>query len=162
MEKITTEFYQISIRGRLAFGMTCLEKLVIALESDHPLLQTNVFPKIWEFTSSDDLSEWEENINEIDPVCVLDDEVNTKLKELYNNLPKDIVSTIGDVISIGTENLYGGTNNNSPSTLEPLNSIIKRMIKLNIPLPDIMPFKKSSFSEFHGWGENRERNYYQL
>ena len=65
MEKITTEFYQISIRGRLAFGMTCLEKLVIALESDHPLLQTNVFPKIWEFTSSDDLSEWEENIRAV-------------------------------------------------------------------------------------------------
>ncbi len=161
MEKITTEFKQISIRGRLAFGMTCLEKLVITLNSDHPLLQTIVFPKIWEFTSTEDLSEWEENINNIDPVCVLDDEVNSKLKELYNKLPKDIVSTIEEVITIGTANLYGGTNNNSPSTLEPLNSIIKTMIKLNVPLPDIRPFKKSSFSEFHGWGENRKRDFYQ-
>jgi hypothetical protein len=157
---MTTEFQDISIRGRLAFGMACLEKLVDDLNSNHPLFQTIVFPKIWQFTSTDNLGEWEQNIRDVDPMCVLDDKADSDLKVLYNKLPKDIVSTISDVIEIGTANIYGGTDNNSPMTLEPLNSVINTMTKLEIPLPDIQTFKKSSFNEFHGWGDNQTRDYY--
>jgi hypothetical protein len=157
---MTNDFNDISIRGRLAFGMTCLEKLVSNLNSDHPLLQTIVFPKIWEFTSTDDLGAWEQKINDVDPVCVLDAKADSDLKKLYNKLSKDIVSTITDVIEIGTANIYGSTGVNSPMTLEPLNSVINTMTKLKVPLPDIKTFKKSNFSEFHGWGNNQPRAYY--
>ena len=157
---MTNDFNYISIRGRLAFGMTCLEKLVSSLNLDHPLLQTIVFPKIWEFTSTDDVGEWEQRINDVDPLCVLDDKADSDLKTLYNKLPKDIVATISDVIEIGTANIYGGTGDNSPMTLEPLNSVINTMTKLKVPLPDINTFKKSSFSQFHGWGDNQTRDYY--
>lgn len=157
---MTTEFNNISIRGRLAFGMTCLEKLVTYFNADHPLLRTVVFPKIWEFTSTDDLGEWEESINNVDPICVLDDSTESDLKTLYKKLPKDLVSTIEDVICIGTLNMYGGTGTNSPSTLKPLNEVLKTMTKLKLPLPDIQTFKKSTFSESHGWGDNQTRDYY--
>jgi hypothetical protein len=157
---MTNDFNDISIRGRLAYGMTCLEKLVINLNADNPLLQTIVFPKIWEFTSTEDMGEWEQNIRDVDPVCVLDDTADSDLKALYNNLPNDIVSTIEDVIEIGIANIYGGTGDNSPMTLEPLNSVIKTMTKLKVPLPDLRTFKKSSFSEFQGWGNNQTRDYY--
>ncbi len=157
---MTTEFNDISIRGRLAFGMTCLEKLVGSLNVEHSQLRTIVFPKIWEFTSTNDLGEWEQNIREVDPVCVLDSKTESDLKTLYNKLPKDIVSTIENVIEIGTANIYGRTGDNSPLTLEPLSAVINTIIKLNVPLPDINSFKKSSFSEFHGWGDNQTRDYY--
>lgn len=158
---MTDNFNDISIRGRLAFGMTCLEKLVDNLNSDHPLLQTIVFPKIWQFTSTDDLAEWEQNIRDVDPVCVLDDNADSDLKTLYDKLPKDIVSTIENVIEIGTANIYGGTGDNAPMTLEPLSSVINTMTKLEVPLPDIKPFKKSIFSEFHGWGDKQTRDFYK-
>jgi hypothetical protein len=131
------------------------------MSSDHPLLQTIVFPKIWEFTSAENLGEWEQNIRQVDPFCVLDSKTDSDLKTLYNKLPKDILSIIEHVIEIGTANIYGGTGDNSPMTLEPLNSVINIMTELKVPLPDINPFRKSNFSEFHGWGNNQTRDYYQ-
>jgi hypothetical protein len=119
-----------------------------------------VFPQIWEFTSTEDLGEWEQNIRDVDPICVLDDKDDSDLKRLYSKLPKDIVSTIADVIEIGTANIYGETDDHSPMTLEPLNSVISTMTKLKIQLPDIGSFKKSGFDEFHGWGDNRTRDFY--
>lgn len=157
---MTNEFNDISIRGRLAFGMICLEKLVSSSNVDHTLLQTIVFPKIWKFTSTDDLGEWEQEIRDVDPFCVLDDTTDSDLKMLYYKLPKYIVSTIEYVIEIGTSNIYGGTGDNSPMTLEPLFAVIDTMTKLKVPLPDINTFKKSSFSEFHGWGNSQTRDYY--
>jgi hypothetical protein len=125
-------------------------------------LFTVVFPKIWEFISSDDLGEWEQSIKDVDPVCVLDSNDDSELKELYSELPRYIVSTVGNVIEIGTANIYGGTGNNSPNTLEPLAAVIQTMARVKIPLPDIEPFKKSGFNEFHGWGYKQTRDFFKV
>jgi hypothetical protein len=166
------EFQDISIRGRLAYGMCCLEKMVDHFNSNNSLLTLLVFPKIWEFTSSSALDEWERYMNEIDPVCILDPQatfrnfpsLNKKtfdeLALLYKTLPKVITETVSDVIQIGTANIYGGTNNNSPSTSKPLNRVIKSMQTQKILLPNIATFKKAVFNEFHGWGNENQRSYY--
>jgi hypothetical protein len=157
---MTPDFKHISIRGRLAFGMICLEKLVHTQNADHLLLHNIVFPKIWEFTSAHDLSEWEQMINLVDPSTVLYDDVDPDLKSLYQTLSEDIVHTISNVIEIGAGNIYGGTGDYSPYSLAPLNEVIHTMIKLQVPLPDIAPFKKSGFSEDGGWGAEHPREYY--
>lgn len=154
------DFKHISIRGRLAFGMICLEKLVQTRNADHPLLHTVVFPKIWEFTSSPDLSEWEQMINLVDPSTVLYDDVDPDLKSLYQKLPEDIVDTISNVIEIGAGNIYGGTGEYSPYTLKPLHAVIHTLMKLQLPLPDMAPFEKSGFHEDGGWGAEHPRGYY--
>jgi hypothetical protein len=153
---------KISIRGRLAYGATCLENALKHYGIKTDLLEKEVLPLIWAFTSSTNLSEWDDAINEIDPVCVLDEnDHNDPLLELYQNLPPEVVDMISDVIEIGTRNLYGGTESYSPSTLETLNRIILKCMSLQINLPELEAFKKSSFSEYHGWGFERDRSFFE-
>src|SRR5687768_15520281 len=113
-------FKEISIRGRLAYGVTCLEKALEQFNIKNDLIEKEVLPVIWEFTKSTDLAKWEESINKIDPL----NEVSGPLKDLYGQLPSFIPEMISNVIEIGAGNLYGGTGEYSLSTLQPLKRVL--------------------------------------
>jgi hypothetical protein len=150
----------ISIRGRLAYGASCLENALIHLGIQDDLLE-DVLSQIWQFTSSNDLGEWDQLINKVTPVSKLDENKPTDpLYLLYLDLSPDVVNMISDVIEIGAGNLYAGTDNYSPYSLEPLLRVIDRCLALKIELPVMDSFKKSPFSEKHGWGMERDKNYY--
>jgi hypothetical protein len=134
---MTSSFKEISIRGRLAYGVSCLENAFKHFNIESDLLKKEVLPEIWAFTSSSDLANWDTSVRRIDPVCVLDDTVpNNPLQKLYRSLPTSIVEMISDVIEIGTGNLYGGTSGNSPFSIEPLLRIVKTCKMCHIKLPD--------------------------
>jgi hypothetical protein len=157
---MVTEFHDISIRGRLAFGMACLERMVSVMKYDNELFHSTIFPAIWEFCSTEDFGDWEQQIREVDPACVLENTIETPLKKLYGTLPKELQSTISNVIETGTANIYGSTGSYSPLSLQPLMLVIQTMNSLDIKVPDIQSFKKSAFSEYHGWGKSQPREYY--
>ena len=164
---MTDSFQEISIRGRLAYGVTCLESVLKHYGIKNELLDEIVLPSIWAFTSSRDLGAWDNSINKIDPNNLLGDSViisssnaENPLKRLYQSLPDFIVEMISNVIEIGTANLYGGTQQGSPHSLKPLKNVIQACKMNNVTLPDITPFKKSLFEEYHGWGHERERNFF--
>ena len=160
---MTASFNEISIRGRLAYGASCLENALQHFNIEDDLLHKKVLPQIWAFTSSFDLANWDASVRQIDPVCILDDHVpNNALQILYSNLPAIIVEMISDVIEIGTGNLYGGTSDNSLFSMKPLLRVINACKANHIKLPDLDPFKKSSFEEAHGWGLAREKNFFGL
>lgn len=141
----------------------CLEKTLQSLHVDNFLLKSLVLPKIWSFTESSHLDLWDKEINEIGPVCILNvttPSKNPELKELYINLPDEIAQQISDVIEIGTSNLYGGTGKDFPYTLKPLERVINRCKRLNVPLPDVFPISKAPFTEEHGWGKEQVKEYY--
>ena len=168
------EFKDISIRGRLAYGMICLENALRQFGIKDELLDNIILPRIWEFTSSSHLDDWEIQINEIDPTCVLDVELTadtfdlttlsfnnyTKLLRLYKTLPNDIVELIADTIRIGVANIYAGTESYSPLTLVPLTDVFKTCKKIGLNLPSVETFKNSAFSESQGWGDERPREYF--
>ncbi|HET6228381.1 MAG TPA: hypothetical protein VFF27_19020 [Bacteroidia bacterium] len=170
------EFKDISIRGRLAYGATCLEEALHQLGIRDEYLDKLVLPRIWEFTSSSRLDEWDTQINEIDPTCVLDIELTEKTFDLttisfndykalfkcYQSLHKEIVELISEVIGIGVANLYGGTEDFSACTLESLANVIEICNKMKLKMPNVEPFRKSSFSEFHGWGKERPRESFSI
>ena len=89
-----------------------------------------------------------------------ENETDDPLLLLYQSLPPDIVNVISDVIEIGAGNLYGGTGDHSLFSLEPLIRVIERCITLKIKLPELDSFKKSPFSEKHGWGFERDKSYF--
>ena len=171
---LVNTFKDVSIRGRLAYGAICLEQALAQFHIDHPLLHELVLARIWAFTSASDLGEWDEKIREVDPFIVVDSaplnqepepatlsRVTFKdLRDLYQNIPCEISCLISEVIEIGTANLYGGTGEYSTFTLEALKAVIQHCVSLKIPLPEIEPFKKSKFSEHHGWGSERPKEYY--
>ena len=131
---------KISIRGRFAFGMTCLEQYAKENElSDE--LSNRIFDNLWEFTTTNKLDVWEEKIS------------NSHDIEIFcNSSDKDFVSMIKKVIEIGTGNLYGGTDQYSSWTLEPTLELLK-LSELKIKqMPKIKSFQFSKFSEDGGWG----------
>lgn len=168
------EFTEISIRGRLAYGALCLEETIRKLSISNELLHTLILPRIWDFTSLKDLSGWDERINEITPCCILEFEpvqeefdcktisfeTYQRVFDFYSSLPTDITDLIDYVIEIGTANLYGGTGEDSSYTLSPLSQVLDSCMKLGIELPLVEPFRKSKFSEFHGWGNEHLREYF--
>jgi hypothetical protein len=160
-------FKDISIRGRLAFGAVCLENAFRYFNIKSELINNVIMPTIWEFISASDLSKWEQDINYVDPVCYMNSQIktdysslNVKIGELYANLSPVLLDLISDVIEIGTGNIYGGTNDYSPITLKALEKVLDKCTAVGVPLPDITLFKKSSFGEAHGWGNERNRNFF--
>lgn len=61
MEDVLIELRKTSIRGRMAFGITCLELACQAFTLDTPKLQ-QLINHLWSFTSSLDFSQWEEDL----------------------------------------------------------------------------------------------------
>ena len=151
---------EISIRGRLAYGASCLEHAIqhFGIMDDSI---NEVLSQIWEFTSSKDLGEWDQSMSKVDPACILNEnKPSDPLLLLYQALPSDIIDMISDVIEIGAGNLYGGTSDHSPYSLEPLIRVIERCVTLKLRLPELDSFKKSPFSEEHGWGLERDKCFF--
>jgi hypothetical protein len=158
---MTDSFNEISIRGRLAYGVSCLENALLHFNIQNDLLEKEVLPRIWSFASSSDLTAWDDSVKEIDPVCILDNNSpGSRLQKLYRSLPTIIIEMISDVIEIGAGNLYGGTTGYSPFSMKPLLRVIKTCKMNHISLPQLEPFKRSSFEEMHGWGFEREKSFF--
>ena len=103
---------ELSIRARLAYGAYCLEIALNGYKEESCLVK--LIDKIWEFTLSSSLDDWQSEINDMSPHCILDptpgalDDFNYMTKEeglalyeAYKKLPPFIVSIIDEVINIG-------------------------------------------------------------
>ncbi|MBJ6145336.1 hypothetical protein [Hymenobacter sp. BT559] len=160
----------VSIRGRVAYGATCLETTLTSAATDTaqfmPLLAC-----LWEFTSSMDLSEWEEKIMDFYSESVLDnsEEINSlslessqRLRANYAALSTSQLACIDEAIEIGRGNLYGGIVGHSAATLASTMHLVRYLQAHGYPLPLIDKFLRSPFSQEnqHGWGEPVDRNFF--
>jgi len=158
--KTISTLKRISIRGRVAYGACCLENAMLHFKIKNDVLDEVIW-RIWTFTSSNNLDEWDELTNEVNPICILDENIpSDPLFLLYTALPFDLVDMVSEVIEIGVGNLYAGTGEYSPSTLEHLINVIEKCMILKIELPVFAHFERSSFSEEHGWGLERDKSFF--
>lgn len=164
-------FKKISIRGRFAFGVKCIERYIsenkIEIKSIDKLLT-----QLWEFTESENLDVWDEKISDLNPTNILEIEYEkfpddfptidaSKYKELkknYQNLNQDLIKLISKTIEIGTSNLYGGTGAYSNHSLIPTIEVYKIAEKSLSKMPDVNSFIQFRFSEFNGWGNKIVRH----
>jgi hypothetical protein len=158
----------LSIRARMAYCILCLENTLNAADIDVGELKV-LLEELWKFTSSDRLDEWEERIRELTPYVLLDDKFDIDqyvyfdreciylYRSLYQQLPQYIIDIIDYSISVGVDNIYGGTSSYSPDTLASTVKVIDLCQSQNIPLPAIEKVLRYSFSSNNGWGENFER-----
>lgn len=158
MEKSLFEF--ISIRGRIAYGITCLERLCTIWNVKNRKM--DIFIEcLWAFTSSNNLAHWEESILSLLPD---NDEIEIYANKFgYNNLhplnQKILTNAIWDVIEIGQGNLYGAFD--SKFSLYPLMTVIETIENQNIELPEITLFTHSKVSERGGWGNIIDKCYFK-
>lgn len=155
------EFYNISIRGRMAYLFCSFKKLLIFYNCiiDDWMI---ILDKLWKYTSTEYVDDWMYEIAEYLPNSIMEDGLEDAeyitedefavCKELYANIDDDIKEMLRIIYELGTCEIYGRIINNSASTLEKLNEGMLLLKKNNIDLIDVEPFKKYEFSNENGWG----------
>jgi hypothetical protein len=100
----------VSINGRVAFGITCLEIMCSHWQISGASVQA-LLDKMWEFTESNRLDLWEEEVLEYCPGSPVPDEEDADcfgLHHLPDEKQKAFCEMVYKVCEIGTANLYGG------------------------------------------------------
>ena len=171
VSQLELQLRTVSIRGRVAYCTACLETV---FQSKHvnSTASKALLACLWEFTSSSDLSEWEEKIACFYSDSVLESENDQQnsspsvpfqqLRDTYSALPKSLLQCIDEAIEVGRGNLYAGTVGYSECTLSSTMRVVRYMQKKDFPLPTLERFLRSPFTqEDHGWGKRVDRSYFQ-
>lgn len=166
------DFKNISIRGRVAFAISCLNTY---LKTKYPNIDfSSVLDLACKITEdSDYIDSCTEAFTEIIPEYLYefdnyeDAEFEYLSKEAYESfisiIPKDDADLnllMHSIRDIAWEYCYVALETNAPQTYRYLDSIIDTMNKLSLSLPDIKIFKKYEFSENDGWGRHINRSEY--
>ena len=172
--EIENKVKQTSIRGRFAFGVFCIEKYLSENNIKSKWFD-KLIPILWEFTNTDRMDLWEEKISDLTPLNVLDSSPRNsysdypsltelefnELKKYYSELNNELKQLIDETIEIGLGNLYGGTGEFSEETFESTMFVYKLADRLLNDRPNFDDFCKSKFTEFHGWGNNVKKEYFE-
>lgn len=160
-----TELKKISIRGRFAFCLACLHN-AMQQEGISSQRLALVLERMSAFLNTNHLDDWEKKIVEVSPDTLFDDHPDNKfddyetvsaaellqLMSTYKDIPKNILELIDLSINVGLSNLYGGTGEYSPLTLDATAKVINLMISSGYPLPSLQEFASYSFNDNNGWG----------
>jgi hypothetical protein len=165
---------QISIRGRFAFGLTCLEKIIDNDRLNDELLDT-IIEEFWRFTNSEKLGQYEAYFTTRDPGCVLSDFPTLKmhpekmhefgydnisnseletLYELYSGLPAPVTNILTHLTTIANSNISAGCGEYSILTFEPtlkIIEIIQDFGTIDFFKPEDFLF--SDYRQKQGWGD---------
>jgi hypothetical protein len=156
-QEFIEQLKRISITGRMALGITCLENILRTLSIECEEL-SKFISLLWKFTSSNTLDDWEEQVCQ--EVELLFRSKETSVSQV-SKIPLYIFEIIDEVIEIGRGNLYCGIREYSEYTLFALLKVLNSMEKNNFAIPRLDKFKKSSFSEFDGWGNRVDPSYFK-
>lgn len=160
-------FENISIWGRIAYGICCLENYIVSLNYPKDGWRI-VFNKLWTFDKTEYYDEWFYEITEYLPECILEfenydstskwgymDEITFyKLYELYSktreiNAINDIMKLIHEICS--TE-LYTTAIPPANSSLSLIKDLLIKVQGLNILIPDVKLFLEFSINQNNCWG----------
>lgn len=155
----------ISLRGRVAFGIRCFENVLLELHYNVEEWKI-VLEYLWEFTSIEYLDDWSGIIAEIIPDNLLEfrtyeehdfeylDEKTFKyLYNLYQNNDEKIDVLITSIYNIGTSHAYSVIEGYGQESLYELEILINYMTRNGISLPNIKDFEQFLILENKGWGK---------
>ncbi|WP_299184683.1 hypothetical protein [uncultured Aquimarina sp.] len=168
---VENHFKKISIRGRLAFGVKCLEQYIKEKNLENKHLD-KLISVLWDFTTSENLAEWDNKISDLHPNNIVDKHPDNKasdyksltesefidLKKYYSEISDDLFLLIDLIIDIGTTDLYGATGSYSKDTLQSTMRVYQFAQEKMNEIPNIHKFKISKFSEKSGWGNKIEKS----
>lgn len=157
-------FKNISLNGRVAYGICCFENTLMFLKCDVSNWKT-VLGYLWEFTSTQNLEVWNDQVAEIIPENLLefknykehdfeylDESQFEYLYGLYQNIDERIGYLIRQIFYLGSSHSYSVIVDYGQRSLDELDRLVTFMVNNSFPLPDIGPFEKYSIDENKGWG----------
>lgn len=158
------QFSNISLRGRVAYAISCLENMISALEYDINDWEI-VLNYLWTFTDIRYLDDWNEIIVEVIPENLLEFETYEEqkfahlskeeylyLRKLYKSCDLSIHILIREIFELGISHAYSVIEGHGKNSLKCMEQIILFMEKNQFPLPDVRLFLMYSFEENRGWG----------
>ncbi len=159
-----TEIKTISIRGRVAYSILCLEKLMV--HKKYELLEYDfVLSKLWSYTFIN-LGKWHYEMAEITPRAIeedipfkekgcdyIKDTEHDYLLEIYKKTDNSIKDIIYLIFQIGTLDLYASIIDNSRRTIELVMKIEDVLKRNHVALPDINLLKKFRIEINQGFGK---------
>lgn len=170
---------KLSIRGRFAYGLICLEILKEKLNQNLPEFEL-LIENMWKITNTDKLGWWQTEFIENNPLVLIEDyklmtegkvtfeqigfetiqnETEFESKISFMKLLKEpIPSIIDKLCQIANQNISAGCGQYSELTLLPTIELIKIIENSQIvKRPDIQIVEFSQFSENNGWGDKFDR-----
>jgi len=171
-KKLKLKLKLISILGRMAYSIECLENSILTLkinniivESDEAMIKL-IIDRLWEFTESRDLSVWEQKVVDMSPHVIFDFHENNnfedyetlsakeicELKLFYEKCPLYFSDIIDSCVGVGLSNLYGGIVGAAQDSIDKVINIIKIMTENNIKIPDVNGYLRFAFKD--GWGDS--------
>lgn len=165
LEPEALPFADVSIRGRVAYGIRCLESFI---ERNRCLSEewSSVLSLLWSYTDSP-LDKWQEAVSRLVPRCLMEMSGDTeelqpglsaeKLRNMYLSADKAIIHIIELIYYMGTCELYGKISGHGQASLERLSEVIRAVKCRDIQLPEASAFLRFSFEENGGWGERFDR-----
>lgn len=167
-------FKNISLRGRVAFAINCLEKYLSRLDLN--LDDWNiVLHKYWSFTDIEYLDDWNEIISEILPDNLLEfdnyqehgfDNLNEdefkKLYILYRHIDDSVMELMRLIFELGSSHAYSVIINEGNASLRIVQDILTCMNSHNIGLPSIGIYQSMLIQDNRGWGNKFRGKDYSL
>jgi hypothetical protein len=162
------DFFDISIRGRVAFSICCFENAIkhFSYKIDEWIF---IIEKLWAYTNINSFDDWHYLIAEVLPDSILenniynnlnfdfiDEEEFYKMANLYNKSNEIILKIIKYIFNIGISEFYGRLVNYGQKTLDNLKILIDYMTSNKITLPDLDKFMSFSYGDNDGWGNKFE------
>lgn len=160
-------FKDISIRGRVAYCISCFENVLLYYGCDKEKWKF-VLEQLWSFMNVKYVDAWFYETAEILPECILEDKYDeasyefidmkmfNELYKLYDDICEEIKQIIRLIFELVSIELYGRIQGYSEHTIVIVKKVIRLCEKENIQLPDIADYKKYSFFVNNGWGEDFE------
>lgn len=157
------DFYNISMAGRLAYQLMCLERYLLTKYPDNNFQE--LMKLLWPATNGMFWDKFVGYVIELSPSYFMEFDSYEKQiwhdvsKELYDKM-KPTISTLGSDIDELFELLkdqayvFEGTGVQKPG-IESINIIfetIKILKDNNIPIPDVKAVAFSTIDQFRGWG----------
>ena len=157
------DFYNISMKGRMAYAILCVEKYLLA---KYPNDDWSVLSKwMWDVTSNY-WDEWDYKFMEIIPEYLF--EFNTYAESGFERITEDEYNLFVSLLKGKSDDLnqlllklhkiqevycYSSVPGHGDEASEIVLEACSILEKENIDLPDIESVSFSSFSEKDGWGE---------
>lgn len=159
-KQIEAVFASVSVRGRVAYGASCLEKAADALCARTPKLE-EYLDFLWSFTSVILFDEWEEQAAHFHTGSLEDFAARFGLDALENVEKPDMEL----LYEMQTASLKAAEENLGSShtefTMESTIRLIKLMWKNGLELPSVKSFRRSSAEESGGWGDPRSSEFFR-
>ena len=142
---------RISVRGRFALGVTCLEQVCQAWGLDGDRLP-RLFEVLWSFTESSDLVAWDDEVTSLLPESPDELRHFSGTASLSTGMAEEFLELLNDVHWIGLANVCCAFE--SRTTLSPTLGVPAWLDRHGVSHPPLDPFLRSPVEEEHGWGKD--------